>query len=85
MHYYLVVFLCSLTWCVGMMFVLEPRVSLKAVSLSLGIEVRSVYIPPSPDPISSFAICGIYWVWLLLLLHYYLVKMDDQVVSLVAR
>ncbi|MFS7983230.1 hypothetical protein Hanom_Chr11g00972121 [Helianthus anomalus] len=26
----------------------------------------SVYIPPSPDPMSSVAICG--WVWLLLLL-----------------
>ncbi|MFS7909966.1 hypothetical protein Hanom_Chr02g00100761 [Helianthus anomalus] len=61
-------FLCSLTWCVGMMFVLEPRVSLEATSLSLGIEARYVYIPPSPDPISSFAICGIYWVWLLLFL-----------------
>ncbi|MFS7901840.1 hypothetical protein Hanom_Chr01g00004341 [Helianthus anomalus] len=61
-------FLCSLIWCVGMMFVLEPRVSLEAASLSLGIEARSVYIPPSPDPISSFAIYGIYWVWLLLLL-----------------
>ncbi|MFS7958089.1 hypothetical protein Hanom_Chr07g00674081 [Helianthus anomalus] len=31
------------------------------------IEARSVYIPPFPDPMSSFAICGIYWVWLLLL------------------
>ncbi|MFS7920218.1 hypothetical protein Hanom_Chr03g00221841 [Helianthus anomalus] len=58
-------FLYSLTWCVGMLFVLEPRVSLETASLSLGIEARSVYIPPSPDPISSFAICGIYWVWLL--------------------
>ncbi|MFS7973376.1 hypothetical protein Hanom_Chr09g00855901 [Helianthus anomalus] len=57
-------FLYSLSWCVGM-FVFEPRVSLKAASLSLWIEARSVYIPPSPDPISSFAICGIYWVWLL--------------------
>ncbi|KAJ0483408.1 hypothetical protein HanIR_Chr13g0664481 [Helianthus annuus] len=49
-----------LTWCVGMLFVLEPRFSLEAASLSLGIEARSVYIPPSPNPISSFAICGIY-------------------------
>ncbi|MFS7988964.1 hypothetical protein Hanom_Chr11g01041161 [Helianthus anomalus] len=40
----------------------EPRVSLEAASLSLGIEARSVYIPPSLDPISSFAICGIYWI-----------------------
>ncbi|MFS8022723.1 hypothetical protein Hanom_Chr16g01442851 [Helianthus anomalus] len=40
---------------------------LEASSLSLGIEARSVYIPPSRDPMSSFAICGIYWVWLLLL------------------
>ncbi|MFS8021634.1 hypothetical protein Hanom_Chr16g01429731 [Helianthus anomalus] len=39
---------------------------LEAASLSLGIEARSVYIPLSPDPISSFAICEIYWVWLLL-------------------
>ncbi|MFS7923061.1 hypothetical protein Hanom_Chr03g00256401 [Helianthus anomalus] len=38
----------------------EPRFSLEAASLSLWIEARSVYIPPSPDPISSFAICGIY-------------------------
>ncbi|MFS8002981.1 hypothetical protein Hanom_Chr13g01208501 [Helianthus anomalus] len=60
-------FLYSLTWCVGMLFILEPRVSLEAASLSLRIEARSVYIQPSPDPISSFAICGIYWVWLLLL------------------
>ncbi|MFS7982394.1 hypothetical protein Hanom_Chr10g00962381 [Helianthus anomalus] len=45
---------------------LEPGVSLEAASLSLGIEARSVYIPPSPDPINSFAICGIYWVRLLL-------------------
>ncbi|MFS7972960.1 hypothetical protein Hanom_Chr09g00850961 [Helianthus anomalus] len=59
-------FLYSLTWCVSMLFVFEPMVSLKAVSLSLGIEAKSVYIPPSPDPISSVAICGIYWVWLLL-------------------
>ncbi|KAJ0598990.1 hypothetical protein HanHA89_Chr04g0171781 [Helianthus annuus] len=51
-----------------MLFVLEPRVSLKAASLSLGIEARFVYIPPSPDPISSSAIFGIYWVWLLFLL-----------------
>ncbi|MFS7906402.1 hypothetical protein Hanom_Chr01g00058771 [Helianthus anomalus] len=42
-------------------------VSLEAASLSLWIEARSVYIPPSQDPINSFAICGIYWVWLLLL------------------
>ncbi|MFS7947540.1 hypothetical protein Hanom_Chr06g00549481 [Helianthus anomalus] len=62
-------FIYSLTWCIGMRFVLELRVSLEAASLSLGIEARSVYIPPSPDPISSFAICGIYWVWLLLLLY----------------
>ncbi|MFS8019277.1 hypothetical protein Hanom_Chr15g01401931 [Helianthus anomalus] len=34
-----------------MLFLLEPRVSLEAASLSLGIEARSVYIPPSPDPI----------------------------------
>ncbi|MFS8031432.1 hypothetical protein Hanom_Chr17g01545871 [Helianthus anomalus] len=53
-------FLYSLTWCAGMLLVLEPRVSLEAVSLSLGIEPRSIYIPPSPDPISSFVICGIY-------------------------
>ncbi|MFS8004018.1 hypothetical protein Hanom_Chr13g01220681 [Helianthus anomalus] len=51
-----------------MLFVFEPRVSLEAASLSVWIEARSVYIPPSPDPISSFAICGIYWVWWLLLL-----------------
>ncbi|MFS7972956.1 hypothetical protein Hanom_Chr09g00850921 [Helianthus anomalus] len=59
-------FLYSLTWCVSMLFVFEPRVSLEAVSLSLGIEAKSVYIPPSPDPISSVVICGIYWVWLML-------------------
>ncbi|MFS8024543.1 hypothetical protein Hanom_Chr16g01464481 [Helianthus anomalus] len=39
--------------------VLEPRVSLEAASLSLGVEVRCAYIPPSPDPTNSFAICGI--------------------------
>ncbi|MFS7974755.1 hypothetical protein Hanom_Chr10g00872431 [Helianthus anomalus] len=63
-----VFFLYSLTCCVGLLFVFEPRVSLEAASLSLGIEARPVYIPPSPDPISSSAICGTYWVWLLLLL-----------------
>ncbi|MFS7957872.1 hypothetical protein Hanom_Chr07g00671481 [Helianthus anomalus] len=60
-------FLHSLTWCVGLLFVFEPSVSLEVASLSLWIEARSVYISPSPDPISSLAICGIYWVWLLLL------------------
>ncbi|MFS7948783.1 hypothetical protein Hanom_Chr06g00563901 [Helianthus anomalus] len=39
--------------------VLEPRVSLEAASLSLWVEVRCAYIPPSPDPTNSFAICGI--------------------------
>ncbi|MFS8024773.1 hypothetical protein Hanom_Chr16g01467371 [Helianthus anomalus] len=39
--------------------VLEPRVSLEAASLSLGVEVRCAYISPSPDPTNSFAICGI--------------------------
>ncbi|MFS7967162.1 hypothetical protein Hanom_Chr09g00782531 [Helianthus anomalus] len=39
--------------------VLEPRVSLEAASLSLGVEVRCAYIPPSPDPTNNFAICGI--------------------------
>ncbi|MFS7949384.1 hypothetical protein Hanom_Chr06g00570951 [Helianthus anomalus] len=39
--------------------VLEPRVSLEAASLSLGVEVRCAYIPPSPDPTNSFAVCGI--------------------------
>ncbi|MFS7979256.1 hypothetical protein Hanom_Chr10g00925241 [Helianthus anomalus] len=39
--------------------VLEPRVSLEAVSLSLGIEVRCAYIPTYPDPTNSFAICVI--------------------------
>ncbi|MFS8018628.1 hypothetical protein Hanom_Chr15g01394221 [Helianthus anomalus] len=46
-------FLYSLTWCVDMLFVLVlPRVSLKAASLSLGIEARSVYIvhPTLPRP-----------------------------------
>ncbi|KAJ0586807.1 hypothetical protein HanIR_Chr04g0155961 [Helianthus annuus] len=38
---------------------LEPGVSLEAASLSSGIEVRRAYILPSPDPINSFAICGI--------------------------
>ncbi|MFS7889605.1 hypothetical protein Hanom_Chr00s000004g01608931 [Helianthus anomalus] len=38
---------------------LEPGVSLEAASLSPGIEVRRAYILPSPDPINSFAICGI--------------------------
>ncbi|MFS7917512.1 hypothetical protein Hanom_Chr03g00189941 [Helianthus anomalus] len=33
--------------------------SLEAASLSLGVEVRCAYIPPSPDPTNSFAICGI--------------------------
>ncbi|MFS7994614.1 putative transcription factor NAM family [Helianthus anomalus] len=33
-------------------------VSLEAASLSLGVEVRCAYIPPSPDPTNSFAICG---------------------------
>ncbi|MFS7903023.1 hypothetical protein Hanom_Chr01g00019101 [Helianthus anomalus] len=60
--------LYSLTCCVGLLFVFEPRVSPEAASLSLGIGARPVYIPPSPDPIRSSAICGIYWVWLLLLL-----------------
>ncbi|MFS8012016.1 hypothetical protein Hanom_Chr14g01315771 [Helianthus anomalus] len=55
-------FLYSLTWYVSMLFVFKPMVSLEAVSLSLGIEAMSVYIPPSPYPISSVAICGIYWV-----------------------
>ncbi|KAJ0614796.1 hypothetical protein HanIR_Chr02g0066521 [Helianthus annuus] len=41
-----------------MLFVLEPRVSLETVSLSLGIEARSVYIPHSPDPISSLLFVG---------------------------
>ncbi|MFS7923852.1 hypothetical protein Hanom_Chr03g00265751 [Helianthus anomalus] len=36
--------------------VLEPRVSLEAASLSLWVEVRCAYIPPSPDPTNSFAI-----------------------------
>ncbi|MFS7940818.1 hypothetical protein Hanom_Chr05g00468801 [Helianthus anomalus] len=36
-----------------------PMVSLEAVSLSLGVEIRCAYIPPSPDPTNSFAICGI--------------------------
>ncbi|MFS7924290.1 putative small GTP-binding protein [Helianthus anomalus] len=31
-------FLYYLTWCVGMLFVLEPGVSLEAASLSLGME-----------------------------------------------
>ncbi|MFS7944551.1 hypothetical protein Hanom_Chr06g00513511 [Helianthus anomalus] len=35
---------------------LEPGVSLEAVSLSTGIEVRLAYILPSPDPINSCAI-----------------------------
>ncbi|MFS7964511.1 hypothetical protein Hanom_Chr08g00751231 [Helianthus anomalus] len=61
-------FLYALMWCVGLLFIFEPRVSPEAASLSLWIEARSAYIPPFPDPISSFAICGIYWVWLLLLL-----------------
>ncbi|MFS7970489.1 hypothetical protein Hanom_Chr09g00821601 [Helianthus anomalus] len=39
--------------------VLEPRVSLEAASLSLGIGVRCAYIPPSSDPTNSYAICGI--------------------------
>ncbi|MFS8017841.1 hypothetical protein Hanom_Chr15g01385141 [Helianthus anomalus] len=38
---------------------LEPGVSLEAVSLSTGIEVRLAYILPSPDPINSCAIGGI--------------------------
>ncbi|MFS8008883.1 hypothetical protein Hanom_Chr14g01278111 [Helianthus anomalus] len=38
---------------------LEPGVSLEVASLFLGIEVRCAYILPSPDPINSFAICGI--------------------------
>ncbi|MFS8024983.1 hypothetical protein Hanom_Chr16g01469681 [Helianthus anomalus] len=49
-------------------------VSLEAASLSLGIEARSVYIPTSPDPISSSAICGIYWGWLLLFYMYIISK-----------
>ncbi|KAJ0481191.1 hypothetical protein HanIR_Chr13g0639911 [Helianthus annuus] len=32
------------------------------------IEERFAYIPRPPDPTNSSAICGIYWVWLLLLL-----------------
>ncbi|MFS7924783.1 hypothetical protein Hanom_Chr03g00276731 [Helianthus anomalus] len=36
------------------------EVSQEVASLFLGIEARSVYIPPSPDLISSFAICGIH-------------------------
>ncbi|MFS7922807.1 hypothetical protein Hanom_Chr03g00253321 [Helianthus anomalus] len=44
-----------------MLFVLESRVSQVVASLFLGIEARYVYISPSPDPISSFAICGIHW------------------------
>ncbi|MFS7944511.1 hypothetical protein Hanom_Chr06g00513011 [Helianthus anomalus] len=40
---------------------LELGVSLEATSLSLGMEVKFAYIPPSPDPrpYNSFAICGI--------------------------
>ncbi|MFS8002319.1 hypothetical protein Hanom_Chr13g01200701 [Helianthus anomalus] len=44
--------------------VLEPRVSLEAASLSLGVEIRCAYIPPSLDPINSFAICGIFGILL---------------------
>ncbi|KAJ0511740.1 putative solute carrier family 35 member SLC35F1/F2/F6 [Helianthus annuus] len=39
---------------------LVSRVSLEALPLSLGIEVRCAYISPSPDPTNSFAVCGIY-------------------------
>ncbi|MFS7967656.1 hypothetical protein Hanom_Chr09g00788281 [Helianthus anomalus] len=62
------IFFDLVCWFVGLLFVFELRVSLEAASLSLWIEARSVYIPPSPDPISSFAICGIYWVWLLFII-----------------
>ncbi|MFS7983886.1 putative armadillo-like helical protein [Helianthus anomalus] len=39
---------------------------MEAVSLFLWIEARFAYIPPSPDPTNSSAICGIYWIRLLL-------------------
>ncbi|KAJ0548684.1 hypothetical protein HanIR_Chr08g0386541 [Helianthus annuus] len=47
----------------------ELGVSPEAASLSLGIEVRFAYISPSSDPTDSFAISGIYWVRMLLLLY----------------
>ncbi|MFS7914978.1 hypothetical protein Hanom_Chr02g00159871 [Helianthus anomalus] len=47
------------------MFGFEPVIFLESASLSIWIEVRFVYIPPSPDPTNSFAICGTYWVLLL--------------------
>ncbi|KAJ0807888.1 putative tryptophan--tRNA ligase [Helianthus annuus] len=37
-------------------------VSVEAASLSPWMEVKFAYIPPSPNPTSGFAICGIYWV-----------------------
>ncbi|KAJ0527605.1 hypothetical protein HanHA300_Chr09g0335811 [Helianthus annuus] len=54
---YIVLFVCCLVVC------FELGVT---ASLSSGMGVRFAYIPPSPDPTNSFAICGIYWVWLLL-------------------
>ncbi|MFS7907597.1 hypothetical protein Hanom_Chr01g00073201 [Helianthus anomalus] len=52
---------------VCLMFGFEPRVFLKAASLSIWIEVRFVYISPSPDSTNGFAICVTYWVRLLFL------------------
>ncbi|MFS7946956.1 hypothetical protein Hanom_Chr06g00542401 [Helianthus anomalus] len=58
----------SVVCIVCLMFGFEPWIFFEAASLSIWIEVRFAYIPASPDRTNSFAICGTYWVLLLLLL-----------------
>ncbi|MFS8015419.1 hypothetical protein Hanom_Chr15g01356211 [Helianthus anomalus] len=58
----------SVVRIVCVMFGFEPMVFLEATSLSIWIEVRFVYIPPSLDPTNSFVICGTYWVRLFIFL-----------------
>ncbi|MFS7981588.1 hypothetical protein Hanom_Chr10g00952741 [Helianthus anomalus] len=53
-------FLYSRILCVGLLFILEVRVSLEAVTLSLRMETRFVYIPTSPNITTIFDICEIY-------------------------
>ncbi|MFS7979401.1 hypothetical protein Hanom_Chr10g00926881 [Helianthus anomalus] len=59
-------FIYFLGMCFGLLSLVESRVSLEAASLSLGIEVRFAYIPPSPDPTSSLPLCDLL-AWLFLL------------------
>ncbi|MFS7904270.1 hypothetical protein Hanom_Chr01g00034151 [Helianthus anomalus] len=64
----------SVVSIVCLMFGFESGVFLEEASLFIWIEVRFVYIPPSPGPTNSFVICGTCWVLLLLLLLLYAVN-----------